>query len=169
MHLHIEKGRVWWQDLPILNQSSVVLEIVQEPSQDAETTVVGEAPEVPKVIAEPPQIDPTLAWKMFVDGAINSLGARAGVVLKIPKGAIFEHCLKLNFPATNNEAEYEAFIAGLQSASKLKVPELHTFNDSKLVVNQVTGKFEARGAKMAKYLVVAKNLLIEFKTIKIEQ
>ena len=36
-------------------------------------------------------------------------------------------------------------------------------------VNQVTGKFEARGTKMAKYLAVAKNLLTEFKAIKIEK
>ena len=53
--------------------------------------------------------------------------------------------------------------------TQIKVPELHIFSDSKLVVNQVTKKFEARGAKMAKYLAVAKNLLTKFKAIKIEQ
>ena len=45
---------------------------------------------------------------MFVDGAKNSLGA--GVVLKSLEKAVFEHCLRLNFPATNNEAKNEAFI-----------------------------------------------------------
>ena len=50
-----------------------------------------------------------------------------------------------------------------------KVPELHKFSDLKLVVNQVTRKFEARGAKVAKYFVVAKNLLIGFKVVKIKQ
>ncbi|GFY88776.1 hypothetical protein Acr_06g0007160 [Actinidia rufa] len=49
------------------------------------------------------------------------------------------------------------------------VPELYRYSDSKLVINQVTGKFEARGIKMAKYLKVAKNLLSEFKAVKIEQ
>ena len=72
---------------------------------------------------------------MLVDGTKNSLGAGAGVVLKSPEGATFEHCLKLNLHAKNNKAEYEAFIAGLRSANKLKVPELHIFSDSKLVVN----------------------------------
>ena len=75
----------------------------------------------------------------------------------------------MNFPAINNEAEYKAFIEGLRYANKLKVPELHIFSDSKLVVNQVIGKFEARGAKMAKYLAMAKNFLTEFKAVKIEQ
>ena len=106
---------------------------------------------------------------MFVDIVRNSLGARASVVLKSLEEAIFEHCLRLYFPTTNNEAEYEAFIAGLRSSNKLNVPKLHIFNDSKLIVNQVTCKFEAWGAKMAKYLVVAKNLLTEFRIVKIEQ
>ena len=63
----------------------------------------------------------------------------------------------------------QSLITGLQSVSKLKVPELHIFSDSKLVVNQVTRKFEAQGTKIAKYLAVAKNLLTEFRAIKIEQ
>ena len=89
--------------------------------------------------------------------------------MKSLEGATFEQCLRRNFPATNNEAEYKAFIAGLRSASNLGVSELYIFNDSKLVVNQVTEKFEARGHKMAKYLVVAKSLLSDFKAVKIEQ
>ncbi|GFS42476.1 hypothetical protein Acr_00g0080040 [Actinidia rufa] len=100
---------------------------------------------------------------MFVYGERNSLGVGAGIVLKIQEVAIFEQCLKLNFSTTNNEVEYEAFIAGLRSSSKLKVFELHIFSDAKLIVNQVTEKFEAWGAKMAKYLAVAKNLITEFR------
>ena len=69
---------------------------------------------------------------------------------------------------TNNEAEYETFIVGLRSTIKLKILELHIFSDSKLVVNQVTGKFKARGAKMAKYLLIVKTLLTEFRAVKIE-
>ena len=95
------------------------------------------------------------------------MGVGARIVLKSLEGAIFEQCLRLNFPVTNNKAEYEAFIAGLWSTSKLKVLELHIFS-LKLVVNQVTRKFEARGAKMAKYLVVIKNLLTEFRAAKNE-
>ena len=42
---------------------------------------------VPEIHKEPPQIEHSIAWKMYVDGAKNSLGA--GVILKNPKGAIF--------------------------------------------------------------------------------
>ena len=76
-----------------------------------------------------------MSCKIYVDGAKNSLGLEAGVVLKSPQWKTFEHCLRLNFSATNNDAEYEAFIAGLWSVNNLKVPELYIFSDSKLVVN----------------------------------
>ena len=72
----------------------------------------------------------------------------------------------MNFLVTNNETEYKAFIAGLGFASKLKAFELHIFSDSKPVVNQVSRKFKARGAKIVKYLVVAKNPLTKFKAIR---
>ena len=81
-----------------------------------------------------------MPWKIFIDGAKNNLGAEAGVVLKSPERAFFKHCLRLNFPTTNNEDEYKAFIAGLWSTIKLKVIEFHIFSDLKLVVNQVTKK-----------------------------
>ncbi|XP_057465149.1 uncharacterized protein LOC130754889 [Actinidia eriantha] len=120
-------------------------------------------------IMELPQIDSASVWEVHVDGAKNSQGTGAGVVLKSPEGATFEQCLRFDFPATNNEAEYEALIAGLRSSSKLGVRDLCIYSDLKLVVNQVMGKFEARGIKMAKYLRMAKGLINEFRTFKIEQ
>ena len=83
---------------------------------------------------------------MYVDGAKNNLSVGVGVVLKSPEGAVFEHCLKLNFTTTNNEAKYKAFTV-VRSASKLLVLELHIFSDSKLVVNQVTKSLKPREPK----------------------
>ena len=90
-------------------------EPTKEPSTVLEVANTEKIIEVPEVIIEPPQVDPNMAWKMFVDEKKNSLGAGAGasVVLKNLEGAIFEYCLRLNFPAMNNKAEYEAFIVGL--------------------------------------------------------
>ena len=44
-----------------------------------------------------------MAWKMFVDGAKNSLAAGTWAILESPKGAIFEHYLRLNFLTTKNK------------------------------------------------------------------
>lgn len=63
-------------------------------------------------------------WKLFVDGASNYKGSGAGIVLIAPCGTTHEHALKLNFSASNNEAEYEALIAGLKIANGLSVEEL---------------------------------------------
>ena len=45
-------------------------------------------------VIEPPQIDLTLTWKMFVDGAKNSQGAGGGIVLKSPEGVISNSALE---------------------------------------------------------------------------
>lgn len=54
-----------------------------------------------------------------------------------------EKSLRLGFKDSNNEAEYEALIAGLQAACKLGMEDVEVFSDSILVVNQVDGRFEA--------------------------
>ena len=61
---------------------------------------------------------------MFIDGVKNSLGVGLGIVIISPEREIFNHYLRLNFPTTNNEAEYEGFFAGLWSTNNLKAPYL---------------------------------------------
>ena len=140
----------------------------KEPPQEAEEPTTRNLIEGLEVRKESPQINDSSTWKIYVDGMKNNLGVGTGIVLKSLEGTIFMHYIRLNFLVTNNKVEYEAFIAGLRSASKLKVFELHIFNDSKLVVKQVTGKFEARGPKMAKFLAITKTLLTKLRVVKIE-
>ncbi|GJX64919.1 reverse transcriptase domain-containing protein [Tanacetum coccineum] len=52
---------------------------------------------------------------------------------------------------SNNDVEYEALLAGLRIAIKMKVKKIHAFVDSKLVANQGEGSYEARGEKTKKY------------------
>ncbi|GJX12419.1 reverse transcriptase domain-containing protein [Tanacetum coccineum] len=59
-------------------------------------------------------------WTLFTDGASNSKGSGAGLVLISPSGVEFMYALRLNFASTNNEAEYEALLAGLRMARKMK-------------------------------------------------
>jgi len=44
-----------------------------------------------------------------------------GIVLTTPEGSIIEQSFTLGFPASNNEAEYEAVLAGLRAAITLGV------------------------------------------------
>ena len=59
--------------------------------------------------------------------------------------------LRFGFKASNNEAEYEALIAGLELAKEMKVESLDIFSDSQLVVCQIN-EYQAREEKMVAYL-----------------
>jgi len=52
---------------------------------------------------------------------LQTTGAGIGIVLTTPEGSIIEQSFTLGFPASNNEAEYEAVLAGLQAAITLGV------------------------------------------------
>ena len=52
-------------------------------------------------------------WELYVDGAANQQGSRVGLVLVSPERITIEKSLRLNFLATNNEAEYEVLLMGM--------------------------------------------------------
>ena len=52
---------------------------------------------------------------------------------------------------TNNEAEYEALILGLEIALHMNIQNLHIYGDSQLVVNQVTGDFKIYKPELVRY------------------
>ena len=82
-------------------------------------------------------------WKVFVDDTSSATGAGAGIVIITPKGIKLEHSFKLGFKASNNEAEYEALLAGLRAVLDIGAREVEIYSDSRLVVSQVQGNFEA--------------------------
>ncbi|GJW19681.1 reverse transcriptase domain-containing protein [Tanacetum coccineum] len=116
----------------------------------------------------PPEIDDTEVWTLFTDGAASLKGSGAGLVLIGPSGLEYTYALRLTFVSTNNEAEYEALLAGLRIARKMKVSGIEVKVDSKLVANQINGAYEATKESMIKYLAKAKEFISEFKTFSIE-
>ncbi|GJW69310.1 reverse transcriptase domain-containing protein [Tanacetum coccineum] len=87
--------------------------------------------------AKLPNKDDLERWILFTDGASNSKGSRAGLVLISPSGVEFTYALRLNFASTNNEAEYEALLAGLRMARNMKVQNIDVKVNSKLVASQI--------------------------------
>ena len=63
-----------------------------------------------------------------------------------------EYALRFIFQASNNEAEYEPIIAGLNLAYSMEADQLEVCSDSQLVVKQIKDSYEARGKKMILYL-----------------
>ena len=91
-------------------------------------------------------------WKLSVDGASNAQGSGAGLILTSPEGIDIEYALRFGFHASNNEAEYEAVIAGLNLAHSLEVDQLEVYSDSQLVVKQIEDTYEAKSERMILYL-----------------
>ena len=58
-------------------------------------------------------------WTVYVDGAYNNTGPKAGIMLISLEGHNIYCTVCFGFKASNNEAEYEALIAGLRLAHKL--------------------------------------------------
>ena len=60
-------------------------------------------------------------WQLRVDGSSNTHGSGVGVVVVVvvstPEEDSVECALRFDFKATNNQAEYEALIAGLKISS----------------------------------------------------
>ncbi|KAL0461222.1 UNVERIFIED_CONTAM: hypothetical protein Slati_0009800 [Sesamum latifolium] len=106
---------------------------------------------------------------MFVDGSSTSLGSGVGIVIKSPEADNIEYAITLEFPASNNEAEYEAILLGSRLIHAAESRKVHAFTDSQLVVNQVIGEYEARKEKMSRYLTKLREEMDKFEKFELEQ
>ncbi|XP_074326805.1 uncharacterized protein LOC141664751 [Apium graveolens] len=93
----------------------------------------------------------------------------AGLILSIPDG--FEICqaIRFNFLLTNNEAEYEALLAGMELARSLQVKHLRAFRDSMLVVKHFSGEYEQRDPRTKAYATKIKESSLLFETFELSQ
>ena len=58
-------------------------------------------------------------WELYVVGAANQRGSGVGLVLVSPEKITIKKSLRLNFSATNNEAEYETLLRGMMMVQKM--------------------------------------------------
>ena len=79
-----------------------------------------------------------------------------------PEKVIFEKSLRLDFSATNNEAEYEVLLIGMAMVQRMGGKSIKLFSDSRLVVGQVRGEFEAKDERLQGYLSQVKCLQLKF-------
>ena len=72
--------------------------------------------------------------------------------------------MRLDFPATNNEAEYETLLEGMAMVQRMGGKSIKLFSDSRLVVGQVKGEFEAKDETMQGYLSQVKTMQSKFES-----
>ena len=79
-----------------------------------------------------------------------------------PEKVIIEKSLRLDFLATNNEAEYEVLVIGMAMVQRMGGKSVKVFSDSRLIAGQVKGEFEAKDERMQGYLSQVKFLRSKF-------
>ena len=85
-----------------------------------------------------------IEWNIYVDGSSNKIGSGAGVIIESNLGTQLELSLKFGFSASNNQAEYEALLAGLKLAREVGAQKLNIYSDSQVITSQITGNYQAK-------------------------
>jgi ribonuclease HI len=101
-------------------------------------------------------------WRMYFDGSLKLQGAGAGILFTAPGGEHLKYALQLLFPASNNAAEYEALIHGLNIAMTLGVKRLMVYGDSLVVISQINKEWDCSSDSMGKYCAAVRKLEDKF-------
>jgi len=102
-------------------------------------------------------------WMLFFDGSTCDRGAGISIVLISPRGKKYEFSLLIVATSTNNQAEYQALIKGLELLKEVHADAIEIFGDSMLVTNQLAGIYECRSGVLITYYEKSIQLLTEFK------
>lgn len=109
--------------------------------------------------------DPESRWGLIFDGAVNAYGNGIGEVIVTLQGSHIPFTAILTFTCTNNVAEYEVCIMGLEEAIDLRIKILDVYGDSTLVINQIKGEWETRQPGLIPYKDYARRLSTLFNQI----
>ncbi|GJX79195.1 reverse transcriptase domain-containing protein, partial [Tanacetum coccineum] len=108
-------------------------------------------------------------WTLFTDGSSCLEGSGSGLILTNPEGVEFIYALRFEFEASNNEAGYEALVAGLRIAKQMGVQNFEARVDSRFVASQINGSYVEKEQRMIQYLEKSKMLISGFKKFSIKQ
>ena len=70
-----------------------------------------------------------MPWTLFFDGSSCKQGGGIGILIILPRGSSFEFAYTIKPMTTNNQAEYEAILKGLQLLQEVKADAIEIFGD----------------------------------------
>jgi len=108
-----------------------------------------------------------LKHQVFCDGASRSNPGDASVGVSISFDGKEIHTISREIGiATNNEAEYQALIDGLNYCIENSINEVDVFLDSKLVIEQVNKNYKVKAHNLKEFNSEVENMIKDFKYIK---
>ena len=108
-------------------------------------------------------------WSIHTDGLSNQRLGGTSVVIQTPERDKIECMIRLDFPTTNNRAEYEALVTGLDLTKAAGAENMIIHYDSQVITSQINGDYECRNKRMKKYLEEVKSRIsgLEVKFVQI--
>jgi len=108
-------------------------------------------------------------WTLHVDGSSSPKGVGAGIVLEGPNDILIEKSLHFAFKTSNNQAEYEAILAGLSLAREVGVKKLTCKTDSMLIVGHLNDEFHIKDPILLQYYHLVRAVIQStFEQVRIE-
>lgn len=104
-------------------------------------------------------------WTLFIDGSVCRHGCDIGLVIISPRGASFEFSFTIKPYYTNNQAEYEAVLKGLQLLKEVEADAIEIIGNSQLVVNQLSEGYECKSDVLRVYYEKCRELMSNFKMV----
>lgn len=107
--------------------------------------------------------------RVFSDGAArgNPGPAGAGAVIESADGRVLARLGRYLGRATNNQAEYQGLILGLERAIEMGGREVEVFADSELLVRQLRGEYRVRNEGLLPLWQRARELLAHFERVRL--
>ncbi len=103
---------------------------------------------------------------IYTDGGARGNPGPAGIGVVLNYNGKQKLFKKYIGETTNNKAEYQAVIFGLEKAKETSAEEVDVFLDSELVQQQLAQKYKVKNPELAPLFVRVWNLAIGFKKIK---
>jgi ribonuclease HI len=101
-------------------------------------------------------------WALFFDGSSCGKGGGVGILLISPRGEMFEFAIPIQPTITNNQAEYEALLRGLQYLREVGAVSVEIYGDSELVIMQLNGQYECKSDALRSYYEECREILKSF-------
>ena len=109
-----------------------------------------------------------MSWTLFFDGSSCKQGGGIGIIIISPRGSSFKFAYTIKPMTTNNQAEYEAILKGLQLLQEVKADAIEIFGDFQLVLNQLIGQQECKDDILRGYYEKCQSLIGKFPMVTIK-
>lgn len=108
-------------------------------------------------------------WQVYCDGSWTATGAGAAAVIISPSGMRSAYAVKIDFPSTNNIAEYEAVLLALRKLKAMGARRAVLNSDSQVITGHIDKTYKARDQMLDKYLQTVRRMESQFEGFSVKK